>query len=145
MKLVIQRVKNATVELDGVIVSQIGKGLLIFLGVSKQDDNSEVNWLAKKAIELRIFEDDDDKMNLSLADVNGEVLLVPQFTLYGNCDKGRRPNFTSAAKPKKALNLFKEFASRLEEIYIKPKLGYFGEHMEISLVNDGPVTIVIEK
>ena len=145
MKLVIQRVKHASVEVEGKIISNIGNGLLIFVGISAEDDGTQIEWLAKKAVELRIFEDKENKMNLSLKDVGGEMLLVSQFTLYGSCKKGRRPDFLEAARPDKAENMYLEFAEALKQNGIIPKLGKFGEHMNISLLNDGPVTMILEK
>lgn len=145
MKLVIQRVTFASVEVDGKEVSSIRKGLLIFIGISKDDDGSQIEWLAKKAVDLRIFEDDKDKMNLSLKDINGEILLVSQFTLYGSCKKGRRPDFLNAAQPEKAENMYLDFAEAITQNGIIPKLGKFGEHMDISLLNDGPVTMILER
>ncbi|MBT4574906.1 MAG: D-tyrosyl-tRNA(Tyr) deacylase [Candidatus Cloacimonetes bacterium] len=145
MKLVIQRVKHASVEVEGKIISNIGNGLLIFVGISAEDDGTQIGWLAKKAVELRIFEDKENKMNLSLKDVSGELLLVSQFTLYGSCKKGRRPDFLEAARPDKAENMYLEFAEALKQNGIIPKLGKFGEHMNISLLNDGPVTMILEK
>jgi len=145
MKLVIQRVKSAKVEVDNKIVSEIGKGLLILLGVSETDSGSEIEWLAKKVVELRIFEDENKKMNLSLKDIAGEILLVSQFTLYADCRKGRRPDFNKAAKPEKAEKFYQEFALELEKNWIKPKMGIFGAFMQVSLINDGPVTIILEK
>ena len=145
MKLVIQRVKHASVEVEGKIISNIRNGLLIFIGISAEDDGTQIEWLAKKAVELRIFEDKENKMNLSLKDVSGELLLVSQFTLYGSCKKGRRPDFLEAARPDKAENMYLEFAEALKQNGIIPKLGKFGEHMNISLLNDGPVTMILEK
>ena len=145
MKLVIQRVKHASVEVEGKIISNIRNGLLIFVGISAEDDGTQIEWLAKKAVELRIFEDKENKMNLSLKDVSGELLLVSQFTLYGSCKKGRRPDFLEAARPDKAENMYLEFAEALKQNGIIPKLGKFGEHMNISLLNDGPVTMILEK
>ena len=145
MKLVIQRVKHAKVEVNGNEISKIGKGLLILIGISKEDDGSQIQWLSKKVVELRIFEDQQEKMNLSLKDVNGEILLVSQFTLYGNCLKGRRPDFLNAAQPETAEKMYLDFAKALENKGIFPKLGKFGEHMSISLLNDGPVTMILER
>ena len=145
MKLVIQRVKHARVEIGGKEISSIGKGLLILIGISKDDDGTQIEWLAKKAVELRIFEDDQDKMNLSLKDVEGEILLVSQFTLYGSCKKGRRPDFLNVAKPEKAKEIYLDFAGAIKRNGIIPKLGEFGEHMDITLLNDGPVTMILER
>ena len=145
MKLLIQRVKHANVKVNGKDISKIGKGLLILIGISKEDSGEEIEWLAKKAVELRIFEDEQRKMNLSLRDINGEIMLVSQFTLYGNCNKGRRPDFMGAAQPDKAEKMYLEFAAELRKYDVICKLGKFGEHMEITLLNDGPVTIMLEK
>ena len=145
MKLIIQRVKHARVEVDGKEISSIGKGLLIFLGISKEDDGTQIEWLAKKASELRIFEDEQDKMNLSLKDIDGEILLVSQFTLYGSCIKGRRPDFLNAAQPQKAEEMYLKFAEVIKQNGIIPKLGEFGKHMNITLLNDGPVTMILER
>lgn len=145
MKLVIQRVKFARLEVDGKEVSSIRKGLLIFIGISTDDDGSQIEWLAKKAVDLRIFEDDNDKMNFSLKDINGEILLVSQFTLYGSCKKGRRPDFLNAAQPEKAENMYLDFAEAIKQNGIIPKLGKFGEHMDITLLNDGPITMILER
>ncbi len=145
MKSVIQRVRSAKVEVDNKVISEIRKGLLILLGISEEDSGAEIAWLAKKVIELRIFEDTDKKMNLSLKDINGEILLVSQFTLYADCRKGRRPDFNKAAKPDKAEKLYEEFSLELERNGIKPKMGIFGAFMQVSLVNDGPVTIILER
>lgn len=145
MKLVIQRVNHAKVEVDGKEVSSIGKGSLIFIGISKEDDGTQIEWLAKKAVELRIFEDDQDKMNLSLKDIKGEILLVSQFTLYGSSNKGRRPDFLDAAQPGKAERMYLDFAEAIRQNGIVPKLGEFGKHMNISLLNDGPVTMILER
>ena len=145
MKLVIQRVKHAKVEVDGKDISSIGKGLLILIGISKEDDGTQIEWLAKKAIELRIFEDDQDKMNLSLKDIGGEILLVSQFTLYGSCNKGRRPDFLNAAQPENAEKMYLDFAEAIKQNGIIPKLGKFGKHMDVTLLNDGPVTMILER
>ena len=145
MKLLIQRVNSAKVEVDGKIISEIGKGLLIFLGVSNTDDGSEIEWLARKVTELRIFEDELGKMNLSVKDIMGELLLVSQFTLYAECNKGRRPDFNNAAKPETAEKYYLEFANELSKNDVKPKLGIFGAFMKVSLQNDGPVTIILER
>jgi len=145
MKLIIQRVKYAKVEVDGKEVSSIGNGLLIFIGISKEDDGTQIEWLAKKAIELRIFEDEQNKMNLSLKDIGGEILLVSQFTLYGSCNRGRRPDFLNAAQPDKAEKMYLDFAEAIKQNGIIPKLGEFGKHMDITLLNDGPVTMILER
>ena len=145
MKLVIQRVKHARVEVDGNEVSSIGKGLFVLIGISKEDDGTQIEWLVKKTVELRIFEDEQDKMNLSLKDIDGEILLVSQFTLYGSCIKGRRPDFLKAAQPQKAKKMYLDFAEAIKQNGINPKLGEFGKHMDITLLNDGPVTMILER
>ncbi len=145
MKLVIQRVSSAAVEVEGKTVASIEKGLLVLLGISCEDNDSQIDWLANKLVDLRIFEDENGNMNLSLKDINGKILLVSQFTLYANCNKGRRPDFNAAARPELAEELYLKFAKKLEELGVKPKFGIFGAHMNVNLVNDGPVTISLEK
>jgi D-tyrosyl-tRNA(Tyr) deacylase len=145
MKLVIQRVSSASVTVDEKIISKIGKGFLILIGVSQDDDGSQIEWFAKKVSELRIFPDDNDKMNLSIQDVGGEVLLVSQFTLYASCNKGRRPDFNAAAKPEIAEKLYLQFGNALEDKDLKVQYGIFGAMMKVNLCNDGPVTIVVER
>ena len=145
MKLVIQRVSSAKVEVDNKTVSSIGPGLLILQGIAQDDDGSQIDWLARKVVEMRIFNDHQDKMNRSLKDINGEILLVSQFTLYADCRKGRRPGFTEAALPEKAEKMYEDLAEVLSGYGIKVKMGIFGAHMQISLVNDGPVTIILER
>ncbi|NQV17577.1 MAG: D-tyrosyl-tRNA(Tyr) deacylase [Armatimonadetes bacterium] len=145
MKLVIQRVDSAKVEVESKLISKIGKGFLILIGVSATDDGSEIEWLAKKTVGLRIFQDEDNKMNLSLKDLNGEILLVSQFTLYANCKKGKRPSFIEAALPEKAEKFYNLFAEELEKSGIKTKKGIFGAFMKVSLENNGPVTIILER
>ena len=145
MKLVIQRVDSAKVEVEGKLISKIGKGFLILMGVSATDDGSEIEWLAQKTVGLRIFQDAENKMNLSIKDVNGEILLVSQFTLYANCKKGKRPSFIDAAQPEKAERFYNLYAEELEKNRIKTKKGIFGAFMKVSLKNDGPVTIILER
>ena len=145
MKLVIQRVDSAKVEVEGKLVSKIGKGFLILMGVSATDDGSEIEWLAQKTVGLRIFQDAENKMNLSIKDTNGEILLVSQFTLYANCKKGKRPSFIDAAQPEKAERFYNLYAEELEKNRIKTKKGIFGAFMKVSLKNDGPVTIILER
>ena len=145
MKLVLQRVSSAAVAVDGKEISRIGKGFLILLGVGNQDDGSALDWLAKKVKDLRIFPDENHKMNLSIQDVGGEILLVSQFTLYAKCERGRRPDFTSAGAPELAEKLYLEFGKALENMKIPVQYGEFGAMMEVSLCNDGPVTIILEK
>lgn len=144
MRIVIQRVKSADVKVDGRTVSSIGKGFLILVGISKNDTEKEVKEIAKKVPHLRIFEDENGKMNLSLKDVGGEVLSVSQFTLYADTSRGRRPGFEMAAPRDVAIELWKKFNEFLQEEGLTVKEGVFGEHMEVSLTNDGPVTIIME-
>jgi D-tyrosyl-tRNA(Tyr) deacylase len=146
MKIVIQRSKEASVTVDGKIVGEIERGIVILLGVGPEDGQAEVDWLAEKSVNLRIFADQDGKMNRSLLDISGEVLLISQFTLYGDCQKGRRPSFTKAGHPSIAEPLVEEFAKKLVSLGINNvATGIFGADMKVSLVNDGPVTLVIEK
>lgn len=145
MKLVIQRVKNAKVEVDNKIVGKIEKGFLVLIGITHEDTEKEVDYLAKKLCNLRVFTDQNDKMNLSLKEVNGELLIVSQFTLYGDCQQGNRPSFIEAARPEKAEPLYESFCDKCAEYGINVQKGIFGADMQISLLNDGPVTILIEK
>lgn len=144
MRLLIQRVKNATVTVNNSKVGQIEKGLLVFLGVSRADRDSDIEFIAEKMANLRIFEDEAGKMNLSLLDVKGELLVVSQFTLYADCKKGRRPSFTDAASPDLAGDLYKKFVQRCKEFGIKVETGEFGADMDIALTNWGPVTIMLD-
>jgi D-tyrosyl-tRNA(Tyr) deacylase len=145
MKIVLQRVKHAHVSVDGKCVGEIGKGLLLLLGVHTSDTTSEADFLVDKCVDLRIFSDSEDKMNLSLTDVNGEVLVVSQFTLYGNCSKGRRPSFIDAAPPEKGNELYTYFVEKMKTRCPHVATGIFGAMMDVELVNDGPVTLVLEK
>lgn len=144
MRTVIQRVKYAEVKIDGLSVGKIEKGFLILLGITHNDTYKEVKWLANKVKDLRIFEDENEKMNLSLEDVNGEVLIISQFTLYGNCIKGRRPTFIDAAKPDVANDLYLKFVEEFKSFGIKTETGQFGADMKVELLNDGPVTLIID-
>ena len=146
MKLVIQRVKNAKVEVENKVVGEIDKGFMVLLGVKKGDTTKEADYLARKLCNLRVFEDENEKMNLSLKDVNGELLIVSQFTLYGDAKEGNRPSFIEAELPDKANELYEYFMEKCKENGIeKVEHGVFGAHMDVSLTNDGPVTILIEK
>ena len=146
MKLVIQRVKNAKVEVENKIVGEINKGFMVLLGVKKGDTTKEADYLARKLCNLRVFEDENEKMNLSLKDVDGELLIVSQFTLYGDAKEGNRPSFIEAELPEKANELYEYFMEKCKENGIaKVEHGVFGAHMDVSLTNDGPVTILIEK
>lgn len=145
MKIVVQRVKNAQVEVEDKIVGKIEKGFLVLLGVTRTDTKEQADYLVKKLCNLRVFTDENDKMNLALKDVGGELLIVSQFTLYADCTNGNRPSFIEAAKPEQAKELYEYFCSECEKNNIKVEKGIFGANMQVSLVNDGPVTIVIEK
>jgi D-tyrosyl-tRNA(Tyr) deacylase len=144
MKAVIQRTDYAKVEVENNITGQIKKGLLVLLGVTHEDSEKEADYLADKIINLRIFPDSEDKMNLSLLDIKGEILVVSQFTLYADTKKGRRPSFIKAAKPEKANYLYEYFVKILKEKGLEPKTGKFQEMMNVSLLNSGPVTIIID-
>lgn len=145
MKLVVQRVKNAKIEVEGKTVGSIEKGFLVLLGVTHTDTKEQVDYLVKKLCNLRIFEDENQKMNLSLKDVDGELLIVSQFTLYADCTGGNRPSFVNAAKPDIAEPLYEYFCTECEKNGIHVEKGIFGAEMKVSLLNDGPVTIVMEK
>lgn len=145
MRVLIQRVSKASVTVDGQIISSIGKGLLILLGVGHDDGEEQVKFLAEKTANLRIFEDGQGKTNLSILDVNGEAIVVSQFTLYANTSKGRRPSFIEAALPDVAEPLVSRFAELLREHGVPTQTGQFGAHMEVEIHNDGPVTIWLEK
>lgn len=144
MRAVVQRVTKANVKVDGKIVGKIDKGLLVFLGIGEDDDNTDLEYMVEKVLGLRIFEDDKEKMNLSLMDVGGEILIISQFTLYGDVRRGKRPSFTSSAHPKIAEDIYNQFIRRCKEKGLKTEMGIFGAHMEIGLINDGPVTILID-
>jgi D-tyrosyl-tRNA(Tyr) deacylase len=144
MKAVIQRVKSAQVYVDGRLSGKIGNGLLVFVGVGRGDDENDVSYMAFKIPELRIFEDSSGKFNLSLKDINGEMLVVSQFTLFGDCKKGRRPSFTEAEEPTTAKILYERLINRLREQGIPIQTGEFQAKMEVHLVNDGPVTLLLD-
>lgn len=144
MRAVIQRVRSASVKVDGELVSEIGAGLLIFLGIAHDDTETELEYIANKVANLRIFEDADGKMNCSLLDIGGEALVVSQFTLYGDCRKGRRPSFIDAARPEVANALYEQFITALEQQNIPTQGGTFQAMMDVQLVNDGPVTILLD-
>ena len=144
MKTVIQRVEKASVTIDEKVHSAIGNGLVILLGVEKGDTEESLHYLVRKIAQMRIFEDGQGKMNLSIKDVQGEALVVSQFTLLADCQRGNRPSFTSAEEPKQAEAMYKRFASALDEAGVPVKTGVFGAMMKVNLTNDGPVTIIIE-
>lgn len=143
MRAVVQRVKSAGVTVDGNTVGEIGKGLLVFLGIEDIDTEEDLSYICDKVTGLRIFEDEQDKLNLSVADVGGSVLLVSQFTLYGDARKGRRPSFTHAARPETAIPLYEAAIRRIGEV-VPVATGQFQALMDVSLVNDGPVTILLD-
>ena len=145
MRVLIQRVKEASVKVEGKEVGKIDKGFLVLLGITHLDTEKEADYLAKKVTNLRVFEDENGKMNLSLKDVDGKLLIVSQFTLYGNCLDGNRPSFTDAAKPEMANELYEYFCKKCAETGIEVQKGIFGADMKVSLLNDGPVTLMIEK
>ncbi len=144
MRTVLQRVTQAGVKVDGRIVGSIERGLLIFLGVSKADSSQDADYLAEKITNLRIFADQNGKMNRSIAQAGGAVLVVSQFTLYGDCRKGRRPSFDEAAAPDEAVRLYNYFVERLKAHGVPISTGVFQAHMQVSLINDGPVTFLLE-
>lgn len=144
MKTVIQRVTNANVKVHDEIVGEIKVGLLVLLGISDEDTEKEVEQMIRKLVNLRIFTDNNGKMNLSINDVNGELLVISQFTLYADCKKGNRPSFSNAGKPEHANKLYEYFIETAKKLGINTEHGIFGADMKVSLTNDGPVTIVLE-
>lgn len=144
MKAVIQRVSQANVAVDGQIIGQIGKGLMVLLGVDREDNEKDMEYLVKKITAMRIFEDDQEKMNLALADVDGSLLVVSQFTLLASTKKGNRPSFTQAGPPDMSNALYEQFIAACRQQGLHVEHGRFGAHMEVALVNDGPVTIIID-
>ena len=145
MRLTIQRVKNASVEVEGKIVGEIEKGFLVLVGVTHSDTKENADFLARKLCNLRVFEDENEKMNLSIKDIDGELLIISQFTLYADTKKGNRPSFIESAEPKYANELYEYFIQKCKEENIrKVEKGIFGAHMKVSLLNDGPVTINME-
>ena len=144
MKAVIQRVKNASVTVDGKVIGSINKGLLVLLGVADSDTEDDLQYMVRKITNMRIFEDENEKMNLALKDVNGELLIISQFTLYANTKKGNRPSFIEAGAPDFSKKMYFEFIRQCRELGFKTEEGEFGADMEVSLLNDGPVTIILD-
>ncbi|WP_456439282.1 D-aminoacyl-tRNA deacylase [Caldithrix abyssi] len=144
MKVVVQRVKQASVKVDGKTVGQIGKGLLLLIGVDQKDDEEDIAFVADKCVNLRIFEDEQGKMNRSLLEVGGEILAISQFTLLGDTRKGRRPSFINAADPQKGDAFYQKFIERLRQHGVKVETGIFGAMMDVELLNYGPVTLIVE-
>ena len=144
MRVVVQRVKHASVTINGTVNGKINNGFLVLLGVQSTDSEQDVDYLVKKVTNLRIFSDENDKMNLSLKDVNGELLIVSQFTLYAKCKEGNRPSFVEAAKPDIAIPLYEYFVSECKKIIPVVETGIFGADMKVNLLNDGPVTIIMD-
>ncbi len=144
MKTVIQRVSESHVKVDGNIVGEIGKGLMLLVGIDENDTKTDADWLVQKILNLRVFGDEDGKLNLSVQDIKGEILCISQFTLIADYKKGNRPSFIKAAKPDKAIPLFDYFKQELSKSGLKTESGIFGADMKVSLINDGPVTIVMD-
>lgn len=144
MRAVIQRVSESSVSVDGNTVGSIGSGILVLLGVIEEDTRKDIEYMAEKIANLRIFQDEEEKMNLSLLDVGGEALIVSQFTLLGDCRKGRRPSYSNAARPESAEKIYKQFIGEMQKLGVKTSEGTFQAMMKVSLVNDGPVTLLID-
>lgn len=144
MRVVVQRSKKASVTVDGEIVGSIVKGFVLLVGVTHEDTVEDAHYLAEKIANLRVFEDEEGKMNLSILDYGGEILSISQFTLYGDCRKGRRPNFMDAARPEHAVTIYEALNASLQEKGFKVETGKFGAMMDVQLINDGPVTLILE-
>lgn len=144
MKAVIQRVSEASVKVDGNILGEINTGFMLLIGIDENDERSDADWLVQKILNLRVFGDENDKLNLSIKDINGEILCISQFTLIADYKKGNRPSFIKAAKPNKAIPLFEYFKEELSRSDLRIESGIFGADMKVSLINDGPVTIVMD-
>lgn len=144
MKAVIQRVSEASVKVDGDIVGEINTGYMLLIGIDENDEKTDADWLIQKILNLRVFGDENDKLNLSIKDINGEILCISQFTLIADYKKGNRPSFIKAAKPDKAIPLFEYFKEELSKSGLRVESGIFGADMKVSLINDGPVTIVMD-
>ena len=144
MRAVVQRVSYAIVKVDGEITGSIEQGLMVLLGAGQEDNEHDIKYLSEKILNLRIFEDENEKMNLSLLDIQGEILIISQFTLYGDCRKGRRPSFDKAGLPKPAKTLYEDFVEECKKSGLKVQTGIFGADMKVSLLNDGPVTLLLD-
>jgi D-tyrosyl-tRNA(Tyr) deacylase len=144
MRAVVQRVSHAQVVIEGEVIGKIGRGLLVLLGITHNDTPAQADWLAEKLVGLRIFPDDEDKMNLNVQDANGKLLIVSQFTLYGDCSKGRRPSFVTAAPPEIAIPMYERFIEAVKAQGVPVATGRFGAMMQVELVNEGPVTLVVD-
>jgi len=144
MKVVIQRVSEASVKVDGIVVGEINKGFMLLIGIDENDEKTDAAWLVQKILNLRVFSDENDKLNLSVKDINGEILCISQFTLIADYKKGNRPSFIKAAKPDKAIPLFEYFKEELSKSDLRIESGIFGADMKVSLINDGPVTVVMD-
>ncbi|SUX47893.1 D-aminoacyl-tRNA deacylase [Chryseobacterium indoltheticum] len=144
MKVVIQRVSEASVKVDGIVVGEINKGFMLLIGIDENDEKTDADWLVQKILNLRVFSDENDKLNLSIKDINGKILCISQFTLIADYKKGNRPSFIKAAKPDKAIPLFEYFKEELSKSDLRIESGIFGADMKVSLINDGPVTIVMD-
>jgi len=144
MKVVLQRVSEASVQVDGKIAGEISHGLMLLIGVDENDENADADWLVKKVLDVRIFSDEDGKMNHSVKDIKGEILCISQFTLISDYKKGNRPSYIKAARPEKAIPLFDYFKDEIKKSGLKTESGIFGADMKVSLVNDGPVTLVLD-
>ena len=144
MRVVIQRVSEASVKVDNQIVGEIGKGLMLLIGVDESDETNDADWLVKKILDVRVFSDDEGKMNHSVKDMNGEILCISQFTLISDYKKGNRPSYIKAARPEKAIPLFEYFKDEMKKSGLKTESGIFGADMKVSLINDGPVTLVFD-
>jgi len=144
MRVVIQRVSEASVKVEDQIVGTIQQGLMLLIGIDEQDEFADADWLIQKILNLRIFSDEDNKMNLSVTDIDGQILCISQFTLIADYKKGNRPSFIKAAKPEKAIQLFEYFKLKISQSDLKTESGIFGADMKVSLINDGPVTIIMD-
>jgi D-tyrosyl-tRNA(Tyr) deacylase len=144
LRVVLQRVSRASVEVENKVIGKIENGLLVLLGIHVDDNMKELEWMVNKVVGLRIFEDEEGKMNNSLKDADGNLLVVSQFTLYGDCEKGRRPGFTDAARPDKAIPMYEEFIKRCQDLGVHVETGEFGADMKVDLLNDGPITLIID-